>query len=123
MLVIMVALGGALGSVARYLLMGKIAKFLGSDFPYSTLIVNVSGSFLMGILIGLLAKTSFATHELRAFLAVGILGGYTTFSTFSLDILTLTERGDMKNAILYALLSVLLSVLSIFAGVIGVRSF
>ena len=123
MLVIMVALGGALGSVARYLLMGKIAKFLGSDFPYSTLIVNVSGSFLMGILIGLLAKTSFATHELRAFLAVGILGGYTTFSTFSLDILTLTERGDMKNAILYALLSVLLSVLSIFAGVIGVRAF
>lgn len=121
MMLALVALGGALGSVFRYLLMGKIATALGSTFPYGTMIVNISGSFLMGVLIGVLAKTSFATHEIRAFLAVGVLGGFTTFSTFSLDILFLWERGEMRHAVLYAALSVVLSIVGIIAGLFGIR--
>ncbi len=113
----MVAVGGAVGATLRYVIMGKLAHLLGSNFPSPTLIVNVSGSLLMGLLVALLARTSFATMELRAFLAVGVLGGYTTFSSFSLDFLTLVERGDILPACLYALSSLILSLIAVFAGI------
>jgi fluoride exporter len=121
MILVIVALGGALGSMFRYAVMSKIGALWGSNFPYSTLIVNVSGSCLMGILIGLLAKSTFATTEIRAFLAVGVLGGYTTFSTFSLDVLTLWERGEVKQAVIYIALSLVLSIGGIVAGLWGTR--
>lgn len=119
----MVALGGAIGATFRYLCMGKITQLLGSTFPYATLCINVSGSLLMGLLIGILARTSFATMELRAFLAVGVLGGYTTFSSFSLDVLTLFERGQLLLAATYILASVIISLTAIFAGLYLTRIF
>lgn len=118
-----VATGGAIGASIRYIVMGKITGLLGSSFPYATLIINVSGSLLMGLLIGILARTSVATMELRAFLAIGVLGGYTTFSSFSLDFLTLFERGDLLPAFLYIASSVVLSLAAIFAGIYLVRAF
>jgi CrcB protein len=123
MMVIWVACGGAIGSVLRYLLMGRIAQMVGSAFPFGTLFVNISGSFLMGVVIGVLAKTSFASQELRAFLAVGILGGYTTFSTFSLDIMTLWQHGQVKQAVAYIISSVAFSIVGIVAGLFTLRCF
>lgn len=118
----MVALGGAIGAVSRYVLMGRISHWLGLAFPYGTLIINISGSFLMGVLIASLARTSFATMELRAFLAVGVLGGYTTFSSFSLDVVTLFERGQLWPAFLYIISSVGFSLIAVFAGIYLIRT-
>lgn len=118
-----IAIGGGIGAVIRYVCMGKINSLLGNGFPYGTLIVNVTGSLLMGLLVGILARTSFATMELRAFLAVGVLGGFTTFSSFSLDFLILFERGQLLPAFLYIATSILLSLVAIFTGIYIMRIF
>ena len=109
-----IAIGGALGSVARYLVNVSAGRMLGSDFPWGTMIVN--GSFIMGVLISLMALRWSASQEIRAFLATGVLGGLTTFSTFSLDFATLVERRDFDLALGYAAGSVVLSLFAIFAG-------
>ena len=88
-----VALGGALGSMGRYLFVVSATRWLGMDFPWGTLGVNVLGSFLMGFLIGAGALVLEMSQEVRLFLAVGFLGGFTTFSSFSLDAMTLFQRG------------------------------
>lgn len=121
-MILAVALGGALGTVARYLV-GKFSlQTLGAAFPYGTLFINVSGSFIMGVMIALFAHLGNPSQEVRAFLTIGILGGYTTFSTFSLDFATLYDRGEFLSASLYVGLSVILSLLAIFAGMFLVRS-
>ncbi len=111
-----VALGGALGAVARYLLVGRFEQWLGGGFPYGTLTANVLGSFLMGILIELMALVWSPSPELRALLTVGLLGSFTTFSGLSLETLLLIGGGAPGLAALYALASVLLSLIGIFAG-------
>jgi len=117
MLALYVAIGGAIGSVARYLLMGGIGRWWKGDFPLSTLAVNIAGSFAMGMLVGGLARSLSALQpEMRVFVGVGLLGGFTTFSAFSLDAVTLIEQGHWGLAVSYALLSVALSVLGLFAG-------
>ena len=113
---IAVALGGALGAVARYLMVGRFEHWLGAGFPYGTLTANVLGSLLMGVLIELMALVWSPSPELRALLIVGVLGSFTTFSALSLDTLLLFEAGAPGKAALYALASVLLSVIGIFAG-------
>ncbi len=113
---IAVALGGALGAVARYLMVGRFEHWFGAGFPYGTLTVNVLGSFLMGVLIELMALVWSPSPELRALLVVGLLGSFTTFSGLSLQTLLLFEAGAPGQAALYALASVLLSLLGIFAG-------
>lgn len=118
--ILYVALGGAIGSVARYLLGGAVSRWMGSDFPYGTLTANVMGSLLMGILIGWLAKQG-NSEAMRLLLAVGVLGGFTTFSAFSLDIVSLYERGAVSAALIYILASILLSVLGLFAGLALMR--
>ena len=111
-----VALGGALGACARYGTGHLMLRLVGAGFPYSTLVVNILGSFLMGVLIELLALRISISPELRALLVTGFLGGYTTFSAFSLDAALMIEKGEMLSAALYILLSVVLSIAGLFAG-------
>ncbi len=113
---IAVALGGALGAVARYLMVGWFGHWLGAGFPYGTLTANVLGSFLMGVLIELTALLWSPSQEMRALLTVVLHGSYTTFSGFSIETLLLFEAGAPGQAALYALASVLLSLTGIFAG-------
>ncbi len=113
---IAVALGGAFGALARYLMVGRLELWLGAGFPFGTLAANVLGAFLMGVLIDLMALVWSPSPELRALLTVGLLGSFTTFSGLSLDTLLLFESGAPGQAALYALASVLLSLIGIFAG-------
>lgn len=120
--VLMVALGGATGAVARYLVGVGATRFIGTGFPWGTLIVNVVGSFIMGALIAALALRYSVSNEMRAFLTVGILGGFTTFSAFSLDFAVLMERKDFGLAMFYLGSSVGLSILALFAGLSVART-
>ena len=121
--IILIAIGGALGAVARYLMMNLIGHNLGNNFPYATVIVNVSGSLAMGLLIGWLANAiPQNASDIRLFLAVGVLGGYTTFSSFSLDAITLFERGELAAMAIYILSSVCLSLIGLLVGLYIVRA-
>jgi CrcB protein len=113
---IAVALGGAFGALARYLMVGRIEHWLGAGFPFGTLAVNVLGSFLMGVLIELMALVWSPSAEMRALLTVGVLGSFTSFSALSVETLTLVESGAPGQAALYAFASVLLSLAGIFGG-------
>nr|WP_210275938.1 fluoride efflux transporter CrcB [Phyllobacterium sp. P30BS-XVII] len=112
----MVASGGAIGSVARYLVGLLMTRILGAAFPWGTLTVNVVGGLLMGLFIELLARRFDGSNELRLFVAVGVMGGFTTFSSFSLDVALLWERGEVFSALIYVLLSVILSIGALFLG-------
>lgn len=117
-----VAMGGALGAVLRYGVNVAGMRVLGPDFPWATLTVNVVGSFVMGALAALFAHVWQPAAELRVFLITGFLGAFTTFSAFSLDVITLWERGAMWAAAFYTGGSVALSVAALFAGMMIVRS-
>jgi fluoride exporter len=113
---IMVALGGAAGASGRYAV-GLLATHLTrGGFPWGTFAVNLTGSFVLGVLAALMAFTWSPSPELRAFLVVGVLGGFTTFSAFSLDVVLLIERGRLGLAAVYVLATLLLSVGGLFAG-------
>jgi fluoride exporter len=121
-LVLLAAAGGALGSAARYLVNVGAGRLLGMGFPWGTLIVNVVGCFVMGLLIGLGALRLELGTEARTFLMTGILGGFTTFSAFSADFALLIERRDFGLAALYLTGSVALSLLAVFAGLYLIRT-
>ena len=110
-----VALGGAIGASLRYLSNVSAMRIFGPGFPYGTLFVNILGSFAMGVLIVALAKKG-CTH-LAPLLMTGILGGFTTFSAFSLDSFTLWERGDITTALAYVAGTVILSLGALAAGI------
>lgn len=118
-----VAAGGALGAMARHGVSRAALHFLGPNFPWGTLTVNVAGSFVMGLLIVWLADREPAAPALRAFLTVGILGAFTTFSTFSLDVFTLYRDRTLTIAGAYLLASVILSVGGLLAGLALGRQF
>lgn len=120
-LVLAIAAGGALGAVARHQVSASVMRLTGAGFPWGTVAVNVLGSFLMGVLIELMAQRLNVGLELRAFLNVGFLGAFTTFSTFSLDFATLFDRGAGMAAIGYAAMSVVLAVGALFAGLAVMR--
>jgi CrcB protein len=117
-----VALGGALGSLARYFVAGAVQSAAWSGFPWGIFVVNISGGFIMGVIVELGALKFHLVPEVRAFLTVGILGGYTTFSTFSLDSVLLIQRGAWGAAAAYMVGSTMLSVLALFAGLWLVRA-
>ena len=108
--------GGAIGTAARHLVNVGFGRWLGAGFPWSTLFVNVVGGLLMGALIEALALRFDGSIELRTFLATGILGGFTTFSAFSMDVVLLMQRGETATAALYIGASVVLSILALLAG-------
>ena len=116
-----VACGGALGAVARHLVSGQVMRWVGSGFPWGTLTVNVLGSFFLGVLLEYFALRWSATQEMRGFLAVGLLGGFTTFSAFSLDAVLLLERGSLGPAFAYIVGNVVLSICGLFAGLVIFR--
>ena len=118
---LLVMLGGAIGSAARYLVGNLTLDWFGPAFPWGTLAVNLVGGFLMGGLAGILARAGGAEH-IRLLIGVGVLGGFTTFSAFSLDAARMIERGQGSVAAIYALVSVLGSVLALFAGLYLVRA-
>jgi len=113
-----VAAGGAVGAVARYWLMLWVDT---GNFPWGTLAVNVSGSLLMGALYVLIGEKMLLSQEMRALLAVGFTGAFTTFSTFALDALTLLQHGQVLSALSYVLLSVLLCILAVWLGMTAAR--
>ena len=117
-----VAAGGAAGAAMRYLVMIAAAHLWGISFPWGTLTVNVLGSFILGVLVEAMALTWSVSEGVRAFLVVGVLGAFTTFSTFSLDVVTLYEKGEWGFAAAYVLASVILSVLALFAGLALARA-
>ncbi|TCQ09274.1 fluoride efflux transporter CrcB [Sphingomonas sp. PP-CC-3A-396] len=116
-----VMVGGAVGSGARYLAGSATTALLGPDYPFGTLAVNIVGGLLMGVLVGVLARNDASEHW-RLLLAVGVLGGFTTFSAFSLDVVTMIERGAIGVAFGYVLVSVIGSVAALFAGLSAVRA-
>jgi CrcB protein len=120
--ILLVGIGGALGSVARYLGGVLVGRFWASGFPLATMLINITGSLLMGLFIGYLARTTPAWQaDARLFFAVGVLGGYTTFSSFSLDTVVLIERGEVWQAALYVLGSVVVSIAALIVGMVVMR--
>jgi len=124
-MILAVAAGGAVGAVARYLFVSRIGHWLGPDgiagVPVGILLANVVGSIVMGMLTEVLALAWSPPAEVRALLTVGLLGAFTTFSTFSLEAAVLFERGAVPQAVGYILASVVLSVCGLFAGLWGMR--
>ncbi|MEP3047663.1 MAG: fluoride efflux transporter CrcB [Roseibium sp.] len=119
---LLVMLGGGLGAGGRHLVSLATLRLFGPGFPIGTLTVNVAGSLAMGMFIGWLVRHEAGNLQaLRYFLATGFLGGFTTFSAFSLDTSVLWERGDTQLALLYVLASVVLSILGVFAGLMIMR--
>jgi fluoride exporter len=115
-LVLYVAFGSGIGGVVRLLLGNFIQQRMGASFPLGTLVINITGSFLLGFLIRYALGTPDVTPEVRAMLTTGFCGGYTTFSTYSFETATLIEDGRYERASLYILLSVAIALLGVFGG-------
>ncbi len=113
---LIVFLGAGIGGALRHGVNVLAARQFGADFPYGTMFVNLAGSLTMGLIVGYFAFKGDGGQDARLFLTTGILGGFTTFSAFSLDVVMLVERGDIANAALYGGISVAGSVLALFAG-------
>lgn len=119
---LLASLGGAIGAGLRYLVGHAALRAFGPAFPWGTLIVNILGSLAMGLLIGILARRAGTPNEVRIFLTTGLLGGFTTFSAFSLDAVNLWERGEITMAAGYVFGSVIISIMALFAGLMLIRS-
>jgi len=118
---VLVFVGGGLGASLRHTVNIACARCIGTAFPYGTFIINITGSIVMGLIAGYLAFKGEASQHWRLFLMTGILGGYTTFSAFSLDAALLYERGDLGLALFYVLGSVGFSIAGLFAGLALMR--
>lgn len=119
---LIVFLGAGIGGMMRHGMNLAALRLFGAGFPYGTLAVNVIGSFLMGLVAEYWAVKAGLSQPLRLFLTTGVLGGFTTFSAFSLDTVLLWERGEALSAVLYAVVSVVLSVLALVVAVALVRA-
>lgn len=115
-------MGGALGSLARYLVSGFAHKFTDSSFPYGTMVVNIIGSFLIGLLWGLVENTNISAN-FRTFLFIGILGGFTTFSSYSLETMNLFREGQLKLGIINVFGNNILGLAFVFFGFMLARFF
>ena len=125
MVYVWVALGGALGSVIRFACSSFLVRWLGAGFPYGTLFVNVVGSYAIGVLgtIAIAGGRALTATDLRAFLVVGILGGFTTFSAFSLETFTLARGGNLGSAAANVLLSLVLCFVAVWLGYASATAF
>lgn len=120
--IVAVGLGGGIGALIRYFVASWVQPSWWPGFPFGIFVVNITGGLVMGLIAALAALKLQMTPEVRAFLTTGILGGYTTFSTFSLDSALLIERGAWAQAVTYVICSVVLSILAIFIGLWTVRA-
>jgi fluoride exporter len=119
---VIVFLGGGLGAALRHGVNISAARWLGTGFPYGTLFINVAGSLAMGLIAEYFALKGNLPQHLRLFLTTGILGGFTTFSAFSLEAALLYERGQVAGAAIYVIASVVLAIAGLFAGLAIVRA-
>ncbi|AZO68572.1 MAG: fluoride efflux transporter CrcB [Mesorhizobium sp.] len=119
---LLVAAGGAIGAGLRHVTNFVALRLVGPSFPWGTMAINIVGSFAMGLFIATLARRYGGSNELRLFVATGILGGFTTFSAFSLDFATLWERGATLPAFGYALASLIGAIIALFLGLWLARS-
>ncbi len=119
--ILLVAMGGAIGATARYLLSGFALRTLGPGMPWGTFSANILGSFLLGILVGWLAFKGDAGTHWKMLLGTGMMGGFTTFSTFSLETVMMIERKAYSQAALYAFGSLALGVVAMFVGLMIAR--
>ncbi len=113
---LLVFVGAGLGGVLRHIMNMLSLRWFGPGFPAGTFLINISGSIVMGLVVGFLATRDMPSIELRLFVATGILGGYTTFSTFSLDTITLWQRGEFAAAAAYVIGSLVLSFAGLWLG-------
>lgn len=120
---LLVFFGGGLGSILRHWVNVTCGRLFGTDFPYGIMLINITGSTVMGLIAGYLAFKGEAAQSWRIFVMTGVLGGYTTFSAFSLDAAVLYERGEVGLAVLYVIGSVVLAIGGLFAGLALVRHF
>jgi fluoride exporter len=118
----MVGIGGFVGSIARFWLGSYITYRLGARFPYGTFVINVSGSFLIGLAVTLLAERSHWSPNLLYLIPIGFIGGYTTFSTFELEAFRSARSGDVLLSLLYVILSVTVGFLAVWLGVLTGRT-
>lgn len=118
---ILVFVGAGFGGMLRHAVNLLALRRLGPNFPYATLLINISGSLAMGLVVGYLAGRNMPSPELRLFIATGILGGYTTFSTFSLDTISLWQRGEIAAALAYVIGSLVLSFAGLWFGMVLFR--
>lgn len=116
-----IAFGSAIGGVLRYLLGGLIQRATPGTFPIGTLVINITGSFLLGLLYRYSADSAGITPEIRAMLTIGVCGGYTTFSTFSYETVRLLEDGEIGRALVYVGLSVIIAVAATMLGIVAGR--
>ncbi|HEU4792231.1 MAG TPA: fluoride efflux transporter CrcB [Nitrolancea sp.] len=119
--ILLVAVGGAIGATARYLLGGWIQGWVGSSFPWGTLVINVSGSLIIGLVLGLVDRGALSSQT-RLLLAVGVLGGYTTFSTFSYEGLQMLQSGSYGSLLVYQATHLGLGLLAASLGLIMARA-
>jgi len=120
-LLLYIAVGGAVGAVGRYSITVAVTQWTTSSFPYGTMVVNILGSFLLGCLLAALSLNWSPSAEFRSLLQVGVLGAFTTFSTFSLDAYQQISRGDYLGTALYIGISVAIGILALISGVALVR--
>ncbi|RLD62145.1 MAG: fluoride efflux transporter CrcB [Bacteroidetes bacterium] len=118
--ILLLVSGGAIGTVARYFISGVAQKYMDSGFPWGTLVVNITGAFVIGLIWGLF-ETVEINSGIRAFIFIGILGGFTTFSSFALETMNLYKQGEIKIAILNILANNTLSIILVFVGFMAAR--
>lgn len=120
-MILAVAAGGSLGAVGRFLVGKMMFRLMGPGFPWGTLTVNILGSFAIGIVVTLLASRYDLAHHWQGFLVIGVLGGFTTFSAFSMEVGLMLERQEITQAALYAMGSLMLGVAALFMGLYAGR--
>ena len=120
-LILSVAIGGAIGATSRYILSNAIQNLSSNPFPYGMLLCNIIGSIILGLLYDSLTKADFFSDNMKVFLQVGILGSFTTFSAFSLEAFLMFEKSDYITAVIFILLSVVLSIGGLILGVNAIR--
>lgn len=121
---LVVALGGAIGAAARYQVGNLMIRLAGphSQFPWGTLTVNILGSLIMGVALGWFARGGGDSENLRLFLVAGLMGGFTTFSAFSAEMVTMMHRGEMASALIYVAVSVIAGMAAFLVGLVGAQS-
>ena len=121
-MILAVAAGGAIGAVLRLVVGRGMFYLMGSEFPWGTLVVNILGSFLVGLFVEILSLRFSLSHEWQGFIIIGVFGGFTTFSAFSLEVSLMIEKGDFSTAALYGLVSMFIGVLALFIGLFAGRA-